>query len=348
MQRVIALLCALLLCVSLLCSCGKDKPQGSAGNTGTGVGTGAGTGADAASVYELPMFDELPETYAEITPAIWKAESPNGGVLYLFGSIHVADETAYRMPQQIMDAYLASDALAVEVDTLAMKEDEARMESLKELTTYPDGDCLQNHIDPMIYDEMVEFLKNYSDDPEVLSKLKNRMPCIWLTELGVPEDAAAGLSADYGIDDHFMKLAHAQGKEIIEIESAESQYKMLNSLPDMAYEYLFASSVQTPDTLGQSLRQLYEQWKTGTIEASTDSSADAAAVEEDPFGYAAAVAEYNRLAFTDRNVTMANAAKSYLDAGKKVFFVVGTEHLLGSTGVIASLEAEGYTVARIG
>ena len=28
--------------------------------------------------------------------------------MYLLGSIHVADETAYRMPQQIMDAYLGA------------------------------------------------------------------------------------------------------------------------------------------------------------------------------------------------------------------------------------------------
>ena len=116
----------------------------------------------------------------------------------------------------------------------------------------------------------------------------------------------------------------------------------------MGYKYLLGMYVQAPETLGQGVRQLYEEWKAGTIQASTDTAEDAAAIEEDPFGYAAAIAEYNRVTFTDRNVTMANAAKSYLDDGKKVFFVVGTEHLLGSTGVIASLEAEGYTVARIG
>lgn len=346
-KRILAVICALLLCLSLLCSCGKDEPQGSSGNAGTASHTAQSGASEVKDIYELPVFEDLPETYADITPAFWKAENPNGGVMYLLGSIHVGDKSAYRMPQQIMDAYLASDSLTVEVDTIALVDDEARMESCKVLTTYPDGDNLKNHIDPLLYEEIVEFLQTYSDDPEVISRLKNRMPCTWLTELGAIDEAASGLSADYGIDDYFLKLAHAQGKEIIEIESAESQYNTLNSIPDMAYEYLLGMYIQTPDTLGLEIRQLYEEWKAGTIQSTTDPAEDAAAIEEDPFGFAAAIAEYNRVTFTDRNVTMANAAKSYLEDGKNVFFVVGTEHLLGSTGVIASLEAEGYKVTRI-
>ena len=358
MKRGIALLCALLMCLSMLCACGKDQTQEGGDNTGA-ASSAAQSGkqggseessqqAEVTDIYELPLFDELPENYAEITPAFWKAESPNGGVLYLFGSIHIADKTAYRMPQQIMDAYLASSALAVEVDTLAMKEDEERMKALEALTTYPDGDNLQNHIDPLIYDQIVEFLKSNSDDPEILSRLKNRRPCIWLTELGAVDEDAAGLSADYGIDDHFMKLAHAQGKEIIEIESAESQYNALNSLSDRAYDVLLGGSVMPSESLGKDVKQLYEQWKAGKIEASTDSEVDEVSAEEDPFGYTEALAEYNRIIYTDRNAIMAKAAKSYLDDGKKVFFVVGAEHMLGSTGIVESLKADGYTVERIG
>ena len=146
-------LCA-LLCL-LLVSCGgaeQAEPSPSA----------------AFDPYSLPMFEALPEDYAAIHPAFWVAESPNGGKAYLFGSIHVADETAYRLPQAIMDAYLESDALAVEIDLLAYEADAAAQEANRGLTTYPDGDSLAAHIDPLIYEQLVEFLEENAKDPELL------------------------------------------------------------------------------------------------------------------------------------------------------------------------------------
>ena len=331
----------IVFCLTMLCACGvqPQQPEEPAQET---VEQPA-----VSDIYELPLFDELPKEYSTIDPAFWVAESQNGGRVYLLGSIHVADETAYRLPQPIMDAYLESDALAVEVDTVSYADDEMAQKSDEERTTYPDGDTLRNHIDPLMYEQLQEYISSNTDDPQLLPSLENRMPCVWLSALTDIEDAAAGLSPELGIDQHFMQLAHEQGKEIIEIESSAAQYEVLNRIPDKAYEILFSTYIyETEDTAGDSLKSTYAAWKAGTLQASMEITGEEAA--GDASGYAEAIAEYYRILFTERNTVMADAAKSYLDAGKKVFLTVGAEHLLGSSGVVAQLEADGYHLSPLG
>ena len=119
-------LCAIGLCVIMLCSCGAQQE--------------AAEQSSVSDIYDLPLFDNLPKDYKDINPYFWVAESQNGGKVYLLGSIHVADETAYRLPKRIMDAYLESNALAVEMDTVSYTADEIAQKSDEERTTYTDGD----------------------------------------------------------------------------------------------------------------------------------------------------------------------------------------------------------------
>ena len=63
--------------------------------------------AQGQSIYDLSMFDDLPSDYSDIDPAFWVAEN-NGGKVYFLGSIHCADESSYRLPEHIINAYLES------------------------------------------------------------------------------------------------------------------------------------------------------------------------------------------------------------------------------------------------
>lgn len=331
-KRITGRLFAVAVCLAMLCACGetpvKEEEQ-------------------AADIYDLPLFSDLPDGYSTATPAFWVAESENGGKVFLLGSIHVADETAYRLPQQLMDAYLESDALAVEMDVIAYAADEEAQASDKERTTYADGDTLQNHIDPLMYDELRRYISDHTDDPDLLTSLTDRKPCIWLSALSDIEDSATGLSQEWGIDRHFLQIAHAQEKDVIEIESSASQYDALNRIPDKAYEFLFSAYIYgTEDMAGDTEKITYDAWKSGTLEDLVGQTGEEAVGEADS-DYARAISEYYRILYTERNTVMAKAAKSYLDGGKNVFFVVGAEHLFGSTGVIAQLEEEGYRLTRL-
>src|SRR5688572_17338730 len=69
---------------------------------------------------------------------LWKATSKTNTV-YLLGSIHVATEDMYPLPDEILKAFAASKALAVEVDLT--KVDPAAMQTvMMEKGVYPPGD----------------------------------------------------------------------------------------------------------------------------------------------------------------------------------------------------------------
>lgn len=335
-------LCACVWCLTMLCACGTQPSRT--------VGDAAQEASEPPAVfdpYDLPLFDELPENHSAIDPSFWAAESQNGGKVYLLGSIHTADKTAYRLPQHIMDAYLNSDALAVEVDILAYAADPSAQRADAEQTTYPDGDTLQNHIAPALYLQLVRFIQDNAKDPQTPASLENRRPCIWLSALAEIEADAAGLSPQLGIDRHFLELAHAQEKEIIEIESSASQYDALNRVSDTAYEVLFSQYVfQTPEHLGEAVRVTYDQWKAGELRGSPE--AEDGELYAEVSDEAAAMADYMRILFTDRNAVMTDRVETFLDAGQTVFCLIGAEHLLGSGGVIARLEADGYRLTRLG
>ena len=60
----------------------------------------------------------------------------------------------------------------------------------------------------------------------------------------------------------------------------------------------------------------------------------------------AAMEEYDRLMFTERNALMADSLMKYMSEGRRVFFVVGCAHMLGDDGIVALLRENGYKVYR--
>ena len=73
---------------------------------------------EEADTYTLPPND-ISEN-GGITPLMWRVTSPAGQSIYLFGSIHVAEESIYPLPGFIMDAFDSSEYLAVEIDFYAI------------------------------------------------------------------------------------------------------------------------------------------------------------------------------------------------------------------------------------
>lgn len=81
-------------------------------------------------------------------PAIWKAMDPQtGNILYLFGSIHIAEDSLYPLNDTIMEAYESCDYLAVEVDLLSYSENMDQQLELASSLMYMDGRTVTDEID---------------------------------------------------------------------------------------------------------------------------------------------------------------------------------------------------------
>ena len=306
-------------------------------------------------IYTIDFFDGLPDTPSDIDPLFWVAEGKNGGKVYLLGSIHCADKDTYRLPDLLMDAYLESDALAVECDILAYEKDFMAQLQMSQDMMYTDGSGIQDHIDPELYDAMVEF---YEENPsQQLSQLgytadmmKMFKPAMWMSVLEMIVLEKAGLDSQIGIDYQFLNIAHAQKKEVIEIESVEFQNDMLFGFSDELMEMQLWSYVSYPvDEQADSLVDMFEGWCEGNPEVLITA-------EPDYTGYSAEeieqtqelLEEYYTAMLIDRNLGMVDAAEEMLENGDNVFYVVGAAHMVGNDGIIAGLKDRGWKVTQLG
>lgn len=70
-----------------------------------------------------------------------------------------------------------------------------------------------------------------------------------------------------GLDNFLLTTAHADGKEIYEVESVDFQLNMLINFSDDIYDLMFRSyEGETKESQKQALEDLYTAWKSGDIE----------------------------------------------------------------------------------
>lgn len=316
LRRISAALLLLFVAVTA-CACHKQStPAPGSGHSRTG---GDQPGPDGGDKREVPL--------------LWRVEGGEStGTLYLFGSIHAADDSAYPLRQAVLDAYEASDVLAVEADTLVYELDVDQQMAATGKVAYADGTEISDHIDPGLYAAAVRLLK----EDRVYSPLYDRyQPVLWIPLL---EDIAirrAGLNAQMGLDLYFLRRAKNEGREIVEVESMSEQMALLGSLSDTLQEEWLRSYVEEGgiDRAAVELAELYNRWKRGE-------DISAAVGIGDP----ALETEMEKALIADRNPSMTDAAEACLQEGGTTFFVVGAAHTGGSGGIAALLKSRGYTV----
>ena len=118
-NRILAAALAMLLCVLLVTATGCNEM---ANMMMQQYAQPQETLAEGESIYNLSMYDSLPSDDADIDPLFWEVEGEKGNKVYFFGSIHVADDSAYRFNETIMDAFIEADALAVEFSSHKLKQ----------------------------------------------------------------------------------------------------------------------------------------------------------------------------------------------------------------------------------
>ncbi len=324
---------------------------------------------------ELELETE-PENQA--TPLFYHVTGAQGQEMWLLGTIHVGDERTGFMPQEIYDAFAASDALALECDTEAfdeaVEEDEELQDQISEHYFYSDGSTAKDHITTEdLYEDAVRMLKatgNYNYNTEMLkvNLWANSISNFYLKQGHV-------LSSDKGVEGRLTKLAHEQEKPIREVESTLFQIGMLTGYSDNLQEFMLYSDMST-DAIEywENVEELYALWCAGDEAALIEeiNNSDAWEISEDDFvlgdlteeelleindilvrkdeinaELAKIQEEYNSSMESNRNAAMLEVAKEYLESGDVVFFAVGLAHLLADDGLVNTLRDAGYTVELV-
>lgn len=326
-RRTVGTLLVLLLMLATLAACTVRTIQQDAANPG---------GTTSA-----PMHTDGTEPASGML--FWEVSSPDGTeTMYLLGSIHVADDSIYPMPEIVMDAYQSSDLLAVEADILAYEQDQEEISRLAMRFFYTDGTTVRDHLPADLYEQAKARLTDAGLYAEAYDWVH---PFLWNSLLDQIVTDASGLDSEHGVDRYFLELAHQSGKQIFEVESVEEQYNIFLGFSDEIWTALITEMLESePEAQTADLLDMYDLWKSGDVEAFTaycETDLDGLPAEE-----RALYETYNDAILTRRNLGMTQTALDLLRSGETCFLIVGAAHMVGETGLVESLQQSGYTVVQ--
>jgi len=311
-------------------------------------------------VYEHLVY--LTETYS--VGFLWQVHG-GASTVYLFGSIHLSDGSIYPFSPAVEAAFAASENLVLEV--IMTDLDEATIAAyLMEKGLLLDGTTIADYISAEVYEIYVAVWESLGVSAMVYNYMQPWFAAMQLESLfallafGAESDNDIQDATFLGIDMHFLLRAIAAGKNLMELETFESQIDMLASFSPELQEAQLISMLMLfvqPDAENAELTAeeqeaailamliLLEAFKTGDEEVlAMFLGADIDIENMHPLDI-----EYLTKLLLERDIAMAAKIAELLEDGDNgdYFIIVGAAHLMGANSIIELLEDMGYTVERI-
>lgn len=267
---------------------------------------------------------------------LWEVKSAQeqGGTMYVVGSIHLGRPGELSFPASMDAAFARSDALVVEVD-VGTVDALALQRFILEQGMLPPNQRLSERLDP----ETAKLLGPAAERVGLpLAGLERMRPWVVAVTLSVMELQRAGYQAGLGVDRVFLDRARG-AKEILELETAEGQLRMLAGLPEPLQDAMLREQLSRSEQFTQGLERIIAAWKAGDAEGM-------AALVFPEVADPALRPVYEKL-FYERNARMARALGGMLAQPRTWFVVVGAGHVVGPEGVVALLEKQGHRVRQL-
>lgn len=267
-----------------------------------------------------------------VAPPFFKITDPQtGGVAYLLGTMHVGvEDTVY--PSEIYAALDESSALAVELDLQTLDTDMTRLVNAMSVLVLKDGTTTRDYLGED-YDKVLAY---FQENQIYVFGMHLYIPTMWSSILSNKVADDCGYSSEYGTDRAMLTYAKEHSKEIVELETAEEQYRVLASEPMSLQVYSLVSSVEADyEELMDQMKELYRAWSTN------DSAAFESMVNDEiPEGFEDDYAEYSYEMYEGRQKRMAEYIENALSNGEKVFVAVGAMHCYATPDILDFLDGK--------
>jgi len=264
---------------------------------------------------------------------VTRADAPDRP-LYLTGSIHAGRPGQFTFPPAFERAIGRAEALVVEVDPRKAEGPGLQRLALQ-VGLYQPPDSLSAHLDDKTRALLPAALERVGLTPQAVDGVR---PWMLAATLGVMELQRAGYDAKGGVDALLLARFHAP-KEIVELETAEAQVRLLAGLPEALQVLMLRDSLGSGATTALSLAQIASAWEGGNPNALASTVFEHASDAE--------LAPMYQAVFFDRNVTMTDKLAALAGAPKVHLAVVGAGHLVGEQGILALLAARGLQVRQL-
>lgn len=280
--------------------------------------------------FVLKKVDDKGKEEFVYTPLMYKICDDNS-CIYLLGSIHIGDARVNKFSNVILDAYHASDELAVELD---LNEVTVDLGSLM-----LDSGTIEDYISPELNDKLTKFAEEHPMFTyQQFKSFKIGYIYDYLSMLPYLEE---GYTSE-GVDSYFMKLARDDNKPIISLEKYEDQLNLLIGYSDQFYIDQINTMIDYYDLTKKTSLDLYDTYLSGDEEKISA----LIQMEEDDSLQTEEGKRFIKDVYDNRNIAMANRVKDFLSNDEKVFMVVGCAHVVGDKGIVTLLK-DNYKISIV-
>ncbi|MGG6461289.1 TraB/GumN family protein [Solilutibacter silvestris] len=286
--------------------------------------------------------DAAPATSRPV-PLLWKACDADNCV-YLLGSFHVLKASDYPLSNDVDAALAKSTKVVFEISPTEMQDKNAAAMALFKSGFRMDSTTLDNDLTPKQQAKFAAWAKKHEAElaksglsPEMLRRFKPWFVAIMITQL---EYQAAGMSPEFGLDEHMSKAASDGGKQTLGLETVAEQVQFLSGLSQKDQVQMLEESLDDDGSTAGEIETLHKAWRAGDADALWN---DMGLKMRDHYPDA------YRAIDADRNAHWLPRLASMIDAPgeKDTLVVVGSLHLLGPDGLVEGLKARGYKVERV-
>lgn len=279
--------------------------------------------AALAALAWLAACGEPAHDWPDPSPALWEVSGPAGEQGWLFGTIHaLPDGVAWRTPT--IDAVLdQASVLVVEVSNLG--DAEAASQAFTAFAAGRELPPLLERVPAEDRPALAAALERADLEPTELAATES-----WAAALLIANGLRSGETGN-GVDRALLSRRF----EVIALESYPAQFSIFDRLAPEDQSVLLVETAENAGTDNEPA--MVEAWLTG----------DLAAIEREAESGFLADPELRQALLTDRNRAWAERIAPLLAENRRPLIAVGTAHLVGPDGLVALLEARGYSIRRI-
>ena len=265
-----------------------------------------------------------------IDPAIWVVKDKDT-TIYLFGTFHLLDGKSDWFNDEVKKAFDASQEVELEA---ILPDNPADMQPLvMKYAVDPSGKKLSDRLSP---DTKARLDKQLAAARLPAGAFERFEPWFAATALTSLDAGRLGLKADSGPEAVITKAARAAGKPIGELESAEKQLAMLDSLSEKEQIAFLDETLESGERLNEDFPAMIKAWSAGDTARLAELLNEG--LGDDP--------ELYKKLLTDRNANWADWIVARLARPGSVFMAVGAGHLAGKDSVLDILARRGITSKR--
>ncbi len=277
---------------------------------------------------------------ANAQAVLWRIEKAGVAPSYLFGTVHVIDESLQELSPRVSAAIDQAKVVAIgstqpsrSALVHAMAEDRRLMVSAeKELQRI------------LADDEMTVVEKAISDagyPTQMALELKPWAATMFLADSSCQKDLQnQGLKS---IDALVAERAEAKGVRLVGLETILEQYQALAAVSDPVQVAWLKASIEMHrrvDDVSQTISELYRFRRLDAVWPLTQEMAPQAGLDDATLG------ALRHELVAKRNQLMLDRALPLLDEGGS-FIAVGAMHQMGPGGLVALLQQKGFTVTAL-